>query len=170
MKHLNHSDLPNSTEQISCNLWFMSAPSKPCYFHQIDDASFFLPASNEFHSHCKLDHPAFHWKVRDVCVSGESMSCSVPAALHVALSSLWLSSHSWVSAPHSCTFPCPSWWCLIPSFQGCGTLSSPVVSVLVQDFQLGAASAFCLIHFQSCPCGASYLIKQRTRWLFLSLP
>lgn len=105
MKYLNHSDLPSSTEQISCDLWFMPAPSKPCYFHQIDDASFFLPASNELHSHCKLDHPAFHWQVRDVCVGGnlpqlkEGMGCSVLAALHAALSSLWLSSHLHLPLP-----------------------------------------------------------------------
>lgn len=153
MKHLNHSDLPSSTEQILCNLWFMSAPSKPCYFHQIDDASFFLPASNELHSHCKLDHPPIHWKVRDVCVGGdlpklkEGMRYSVLAALPVALSSLWFSSHSWVTSPHSCTFPCPSCWYLIP----CGIPSSPVISVPVQYFQLGAASAFCPTHFQTAP-------------------
>lgn len=143
----------------------MSVPSKLCYFHQIYDASFFLPASNELHSHCKLDHPASHWQVRDVCVGGDfpqlkkGMGCSALAALHVALSSFWLSSHSWVTAPHSCTFPCPSCWCLIP----CGTPSSPVVSVPVQCFQLGAASAFCPTHFQSCPCGASYLTSREQR-------
>lgn len=70
-----------------------------------------------------------------------------------------LSSHIWVTAPYPGTFPCPSCWCLIP----CGTSSSPVVSVPVQYFQLGAASAFCPTHYQSCPCGASYPMSREQR-------
>ena len=158
MKHLDDSELPISTEQISCNLWFMSAPSKRHYFQQIYYASFFLPTSDELHSHCKVYHPASHWQATDVRVQkdlpqlNEGRSCSALAALHAALSfpdfpptAKWLYSDFARSlAP-------------LPLLNNVSPLVSPPVAASVprQSLQLGAGSALCTPLFHGCLHGAS---------------
>lgn len=160
MKHFNYSELPVSIEQISCNLWFMSAPSKLHFFQQIYCAPFFFLHLMNYilNANCIIQPPTK--QAVDVCVCrdlpqlNEGMSCSGFAAFHKPLSFLQLSSHSQVTAPCFCTFPCCSpiaCYCLssrVPS-------SSPVVSIPVQCLQLGATSAFYTPHIHRCLHGAS---------------
>lgn len=161
MKHLNYSELPFSIEQISCNLWFMSAPSKLHFFSSksIMLLFFFLHLMNYILSaNCIIQPPPK--QAMDVCACrdlpqlNEGMSCSAFAAFHKLPSFLQLSSHSQVTAPCFCTFSCCSpvaCYCLSPHVPS----SSSVVSIPVQCLQLGATSAFYTPRIHRCLHGAS---------------
>lgn len=161
MKHLNYSGLPFSIEQISCNLWFMSAPSKLHFFSSksIMLLFFFLHLMNYILSaNCIIQPPPK--QAMDVCACrdlpqlNEGMSCSAFAAFHKPPSFLQLSSHSQVTAPCFCTFSCCSpvvCYCLSPHVPS----SSSVVSIPVQCLQLGATSAFYTPRIHRCFHGAS---------------